>query len=306
MKSTLLRIYSQCNFQCRTCMAADYNMDTNSPPLDSLKKQILQAKEDNIEELDIGGGEPTMYPHLIELLDLAYQNKIRCAICSNGFKFSNIDYVKKFSKFQPIGIKISFHSHREKVFDFITQVKGSYRAILKAIENIGKQLDLYPIFKDSYLLANIVVHRYNFQDLPHIVRFLHTQGVYVVKISQLVLSGNVYFNPDLLISPAELQPYLTKAIKYLKDNRLFYYIDKFPICILESEYEHFIPSNDSVTYVKLRQCLQCQHNQRCCGISKVSLIARYRRTLIEYNKLSPKDFFKNFFTTRDIDLIKRL
>lgn len=287
-------------------MASKYLLYSQHQALGNLKKQILQAKKDKVLELDIGGGEPTMYPRLKEVLGFAYQKGLRCAICTNGFKFSNAQYVKKFSQYRPIGIKISFHSHREKVFDFITRVKGSYRAILEAIDNIIKELNVYPASRDSYLLANIVIHKYNFRELIDIVNFLHAKGVYVVKLSQLVLSGSVYSHPDLLVSPGVLQPYLSKAVDYLKEKKMVYYIDKFPICMLENERKNFVPLNDTATHIKLKPCLECQYNRKCCGISKLSLIAKYGRGLIKYKELFPRGFFESFFTAPDLNLMKKL
>ncbi|MGE5279675.1 MAG: radical SAM protein [Deltaproteobacteria bacterium] len=303
MKNTLLRLYGKCNFRCKLCMAETFNENEKRPSLARLKEQILQAERDGTQELDIGGGEPTTYGPLLDVLRFAYDRKISCALCTNGFRFSDPAYVEQFAGFKPLGIKISFHSHKKNVFDFTTGIPGSFENIMKAIANIRERLRAYPRSKKSYLLANIVVTRYNYRDLPAIVAFLRAQNVFVVKLSQLVLSGSVYAHPDLLISPGKIQPYLEEAVAYLKRNRLSrYYIDKFPVCMLESEHRHFVPLNDTNNHVKLRTCASCAHDKKCCGLSKLALMARYGRRLRDHRRLFPQ----GFFTERDTAFLNKL
>lgn len=307
MKSGFLNLHGRCNFRCKICMASDFNSSVHVPAFVGLKRQMLQAKRNSVRELGIGGGETTLYPRLFDLLDFAYQNKIRCVIGTNGFKLSDRDYVKRFVKYRPIGFKVSFHSHKKSVFDLTTGVRGSYAAVLRAIDNINELLGVYPVSKRSYLLANIVIHRHNFKDLPDIVKFLHRRRVYAVNLSQLFLSGRVYSNPGFLISLAKIHSYLEEAVAYLKKNNMFYYLEKFPVCIMEDEYMHFAPLKyASGGYIKFTQCRECRFRRNCWGVSKIELMARYGPALSKCKKLLGQDHFEKIFSRKDAEFIRKL
>lgn len=305
-KSVIIKIYGPCNFKCRICMASSFTFKSDIPALDNVKTQILKAKEKGVEELDFSGTEPTLYPYLHESLRFGYEQGMHCCVCTNGYAFASKDFARQFKGYQPFGIKVTFHSHRREVFDDTTQIRGSYEAVLKAMDNIQEELNVYPKSKHSYLLASVVITNSNYKDLSRIVSFLYDRGVQVVKLSYLDLSGRVYSNPSLLVAPDKIHGYFVEAVNFMKTKKMFYYFNKIPVCFFEKEHRHFIPKINENSYYKLKQCSQCQYDDKCCGISKLSMIAHYGQSILTSRDLFPKDFFDRFLTDKDVHFIKRM
>lgn len=323
-KPYLLRLYLDCNHKCLICMTADFIKNAKPINLADIKKEILEAKKNGYNYIDLGGAEPTLYPKLPHIIQYINELGLFSTMCTNGHLFSSVDFTKKIASLNVRGIKISFHSHKKEIFDFITRVPGSYDSILKAIENIRKYLDIYPnesysrplninsyveVFHKyslNYLLMNIVINRLNYKDLPDIVDFLYERNIRVIKITQLCLSGKVYEHPELLVGLDKVEPYLRKAVALAKKLKMLYFLGTLPICILESEAEHFIPLVDTATYVKFIFCESCRHNKRCPGVGKASLVAKYGKQLLSAKDLFPDKFFESYFKEKDIAFIKKI
>lgn len=76
-----------CNIICPGCYrgAEKAGIKTENLSLDELKKQIDWFKKNrNIHTVSIAGGEPTLYPHLRELIAYAAQQNLRTMLFSNG------------------------------------------------------------------------------------------------------------------------------------------------------------------------------------------------------------------------------
>jgi len=57
-----------CNFRCAYCYLADRTAGAGELTRTEIKEVILQAKELGARKIIILGGEPTIYPHLVEML----------------------------------------------------------------------------------------------------------------------------------------------------------------------------------------------------------------------------------------------
>ncbi|MCX7913324.1 MAG: SPASM domain-containing protein [Thermodesulfovibrionales bacterium] len=150
----------KCNFNCSFC----FNRNISLPDemrLDRLDLFIKIISELGIQELDILGGEPTLYSYLYPLIDSALQNNIHIFLSTNG---SNIDILKRFSlrysNSEPftIGISINHEKLSSDLYRFILKylpvLKGVVfkdRILSKAAESIiseHPEIRYYQIFFD--------------------------------------------------------------------------------------------------------------------------------------------------------------
>lgn len=323
-KPYLLRLYLKCNHKCKICMTSGHIKKAGPIHFGALINEVIKAKKDGYTNIDFGGAEPTLYPKLPELIRHINRLGLFTTMCTNGHLFSSEEFTRKMAALKLRGVKISFHSHRPEVFDFITGVPGSYERILRAAENIRRYMQAYPnrqysrplhlrtyidMFhkhKLNLLLMNIVINKLNYKDLPDMVDFLYRRKIWLIKITQMGLSGDVYKHPELLVGLDKVQPYLRKAIALAKRRRMLYFLGTLPICMVESEAEHFIPLVDTATYLKLGYCRSCKHDNRCPGLGKASLMARYGKRLLEAKEIFPEGYFEHYFKAKDIAFIKKL
>lgn len=74
-----------CNIQCRGC----YNLyKTYVKPLSQIKSDIdLALKKRNLETITLLGGEPTLHPDLIEIMQYIKSKNVTCEMLTNGVAF---------------------------------------------------------------------------------------------------------------------------------------------------------------------------------------------------------------------------
>jgi len=107
-KSLLVCITYKCNIACEFCYSHELAKTMpDQMSLDSFKKLINWAKEMNFSFLRFAGGEPTVHPKFLQMIDVAYKSgiftristnnvfsaKMRNEMISSGLKHLTINYV---------------------------------------------------------------------------------------------------------------------------------------------------------------------------------------------------------------------
>jgi len=116
----LIEITEACNLRCPTCFA-DSDIGRYSP-LDEVERMLdtIVENEGYADVVQISGGEPTIHPHILEILELAKAKRIKALmINTNGVRIArDEDFVRSLSKFKgnlgmmeadiPLGPAVSF------------------------------------------------------------------------------------------------------------------------------------------------------------------------------------------------------
>ncbi len=88
----VVTITSACNLDCPICYVHNKNDDAYNMARADFEKIVAHLQTDHGGELDIinlTGGEPTLHPHLFELIELARAHGIhRVTVCSNGVRLA--------------------------------------------------------------------------------------------------------------------------------------------------------------------------------------------------------------------------
>jgi len=96
----LEEITEQCNLRCPTCFADSSPQLTGVVPLDQVLENIdrrLAREHGRLDVLMISGGEPTVYPRLLELLERVLERDIvRILINTNGIQITRSDELLDF------------------------------------------------------------------------------------------------------------------------------------------------------------------------------------------------------------------
>ena len=109
-----------CNLSCPVCFADSSTARTSHRPLAEIEKMMdaLVASEGEADLLQISGGEPTIHPQIIEILEAAKRRPIRHVMLNtNGIRIAqDEDFVRQLAAFKPgFEVYLQFDSLRPAV-----------------------------------------------------------------------------------------------------------------------------------------------------------------------------------------------
>lgn len=137
-KGVLVPSY-KCNQRCSCCYAmADIMQAKQTMSLEEAKKSIDFFEMIGIKTYTILGGEPLIYPYINEIIKYAISKNITSWIVTNGLMLSDSEFGNKLFEDGLIGGCLSMFSLNKEIHESITNVKGSYDKLIKALENIKR------------------------------------------------------------------------------------------------------------------------------------------------------------------------
>lgn len=161
-------------------------------------------------------------------------------LLTNGKRFSNFDFTKKFIE---IGLKniipcISLHSDIDKIHDEIVGVKGSYKLTIKGIYNLAKFICPIEI--------RYVINKLNYSRLYYFAEFSYRNFPFVFHFAfmELEVTGNAVENYEQIwIDPYDYKG--TKVIMVVSETNVNSISEKTPL-YLEHSSIIFQNQNDNV------------------------------------------------------------
>ncbi len=101
----LIEINEECNLECPVCFANSSPAKKTNLPLETIEAMMdaLVESEGEPDVLQISGGEPTIHPHILEILKLAKTKPIKhLMINTNGVRIArDPDFVKQLAELTP-------------------------------------------------------------------------------------------------------------------------------------------------------------------------------------------------------------
>lgn len=176
MNSANIIITHKCNLNCLHCyMNANNKSNENYDEIFSRFKNIIcKLKNMDINEILLTGGECTISPIVMEILNYCKDNNIKTSIFTNGIFFNEkiLDYVDSYF--------ISVDG-LEKNHNYLRQNSNAYG---RTIETIKKLV----IFKKK-VTVQITITNKNINDLLPTIKKLYSLGVKNINISSLLNDG---------------------------------------------------------------------------------------------------------------------
>jgi pyruvate-formate lyase-activating enzyme len=220
----VLYVGYQCNARCVHCYFK-HKTETAWRPLEEVKADALRFREVyGNDHVDITGGEPSIYPHIVELIRYCREIGLVPTIITNGTVLAT-----RLQEFLDAGLEdvlLSVHSN-ELLADEIYGFKGIWGRLTAAIDALNA--------KNVFWRSNTCMLWQNYHALPEIARFLADKGV---KIANFIA-----FNPyhewqqmqdiDCQVRHEVVEPYLRKAIGILTAADTEINVRYFPWCHLK-------------------------------------------------------------------------
>lgn len=178
-RKIILNLTYKCNNNCIFCAVGDRRdiKESKIRQIEFLKKSAREG----ISEIDIDGGEPTLAPHLFEILGLAKKLNFKINLITNARMLSYDKFRNKILKFVD-AIIVSIHGSTKKVHEKITRTPGSFKQTYSAIEKIRKECNEFAI--------NTTICKDNSKDLPYIWNMIKHLGVKKWTLQSITPFGN--------------------------------------------------------------------------------------------------------------------
>lgn len=280
MKISILQVTKDCNQDCFYC-TRDRSIKEEGI---SIINEKIDSLDDNITQVIITGGEPTLRSDLCQIIKLAKGKSQKVHLQSNGINLSNFDLCNRLVESGVNSILIALPSIDNKVCEAITHTKGVLKKKIKALHNLSK-------FKDIELGVVFVVNRKNYKELPKYVKFISS----ISRDIYIQITYMIRYLPDhknmrhFVVRFTDFKPYLDEALKICEAKNMQFRLDGLPLCFVRNHIKnvsdlktrkyHFIEDfididrdeYDSDNYVgkehvKGKECNNCELNGICKGV----------------------------------------
>jgi radical SAM protein with 4Fe4S-binding SPASM domain len=188
-----------CNFRCSYCYVEEKIECKDELAREEIKDVILQAKALGARKIIILGGEPSIYPHLIEMLRFIGKEGLKAEIFTNGSGITR-DLAAVLAE-EKVRVALKLNSRDEQVQDQLAGKKGAFLLISKALATLRGAG--YPS-KDLFLAISTVICRQNIQELPAMWQWLREENIEPF-FEVITPQANALANNWLGVGPGELK-----------------------------------------------------------------------------------------------------
>jgi MoaA/NifB/PqqE/SkfB family radical SAM enzyme len=156
-----LEVTDICNIHCEGCYR---QYMTGHKTLDALKEEVdFFIRWRNPDNFSIAGGEPLIYPHIVELVEYIASKGIKPVILTNAYALTP-EILKKLKKAGLAGFTIHIDSHQTR-----PHWNGKTEAELNVLRQ--KCADMVAAEGGMYLIFNSTVYPSTFSEIPDIIRW---------------------------------------------------------------------------------------------------------------------------------------
>lgn len=161
-----------CNFRCSYCYVPSGSQRENELTRAEIRDTILQAKEMGARKIIILGGEPSIYPHIREMIRFLSREGLTIEMFTNG---SGID--RKLAAVlaeNRVRVALKLNSRDAAIQDELAGKVGASSLISTALTNLKEAG--YPS-KELFLAISTVICRQNINELPEMWQWLRDENI---------------------------------------------------------------------------------------------------------------------------------
>lgn len=222
----LITNYS-CNHRCKWCYTTDKNFVNQNMPLSFAEQTLTEMYKLGVRKCTLIGGEPTLYPHIKEVLKTGSDLGILMKIVTNGVKIGNKEYLKELKENGLGFVAISIHGITRESYKANTQTDD-----LESVENAIKNCNELNI---PYVTLT-TLNKLNCDSVVDIVKYLNKLEVKNIVFNIAVPYTNSKTIEKNVLSPKEIAEVIERNYHKLKKENLkagFY--ASIPLCLFKEE-----------------------------------------------------------------------
>lgn len=286
MKGLSIHLTDQCNQSCKFCVVDSYQERKESVNKRIIYKFLEENSNKGYEVVNIHGGEPTIVPEFLEILDrikrLGYP---QVSLQTNGRTLMNLDFARQLADYNVKTFVISFHNiDKTEIANLASVNEEWFGEIVQGIKNAK--------VVGSRVRTNTVVYKNNLSNFREIMRFIVEElDVDHINISAMHPAGRAYKNfHEVVPRYSEIIDSVLESVDYILETNKDISLEGFPPCLIGEYkdylvdwynvdfkllYHNFILSSyadfmSESTKVLGSMCEECQysHDRLCGGIYK--------------------------------------
>lgn len=185
----------RCNFNCIHCYSSSNNESKEGElKLSQVKTLIRELGAMGAEFLSIGGGEPLLYPHIIEVVKYATKNSVSVEISTNASLVTD-NIISSLKKAGLKFIQVSIDGASGSTFSKIRK-GGDFSAVTKNIEKLSKHF---------IVSTCMVVNKLNYEEIEDVIDLSIKLGAKFFRIIPFMEVGRASNMGKLQLEKNEFQ-----------------------------------------------------------------------------------------------------
>lgn len=211
-----LDLTGKCNFNCLHCRGRVNAKHLDKNELFAILERIFTLWKENIEWIELGGGETLLYPYLLDVVKkIKQESKAKVLIVSNGYFFSK-ERGFDLKKAGLDRIQFSLDGVDEETHNWLRQNKESYAKVVQATK-ICRELSL------PFVLRATLNER-NKNQIEDYFKLAKNLGASEIGMRGCIYVGNAKDNEkDLFLDKLEYAEILKKLPKISKKYEIPYF-----------------------------------------------------------------------------------
>ncbi len=200
-----------CNDDCRHCYVARRAGDVTPLGLTAWQQVLQRVWDVGVPHVCFTGGEATLSPHLVPLVERAEDIGLITGLLTNGRKLADRAMVRALVAAGLDHVQITLESHDEGIHDEMVGAPGAFRETVQGIRNA--------IDDDIYVVTNTTLCQLNRADIEATIAFLKDLGVRQFAMNSLIHTGRAP-GSGLSIAEPELDPLLARIVGQAEEGGL--------------------------------------------------------------------------------------
>lgn len=268
-----------CNQKCRFCSNPETSYELT---LNDALSRVDDFVERGYDGIILTGGEPTLYPDIVEVVRHARGKGIHVRMITNGQKCADRHFSEALAEAGLEHVHVSVHTHDPKLQTFLT---GNEDSLANIEASLGHFFDL-----GLNVDVNITIHAYNCGHLDHIVAWLVGKWP---RLRHFVFnnldpsSDRVSEYPDTIPRLVDIEISLQQALRALHASGRTFRVERLPLCYMaefawastetrkivkkEERIVHFLDPRGTVrqttwNHGKAEVCQVCRFDPICAGL----------------------------------------
>jgi MoaA/NifB/PqqE/SkfB family radical SAM enzyme len=238
-----LKLSRASNNRCRFCNDAPFQ-DGTFWPFDALARMIDEGIAQGVRKVFLSGGEPTIHPKFLEVVQYAKQRGAERIICiTNGRRFCYPEFAKRATALGLNEAFVAVLGADAATHDQLSQVEGSFEQTKLGIENLlasGR----------CRVSLSTVVNRRNLTQLADILTLVPgVTGLTAVRISP---AGRALFESldELAFELEEARPHVARAFAVASERGLEFRPKLFPADFFEGREAEYVHHEEYLPEIK--------------------------------------------------------
>jgi len=274
-----IQLVRVCNQNCRFCSNPETSYELT---LHDALARVDDFIERGYDGIILTGGEPTLYPGIVEVIRHARGKGIHVRMITNGQKTAQQSFAATLADAGLQHVHVSVHTHDAKLQTFLTGNDDS-------LANIEASLDHFFDLKLNVDI-NITIHAYNCGQLDRVVGWLTGRwpGLRHFVFNNLDPSSDrVAEYPDTIPRLVDIEMSLQRALRSLHASGRTFRVERLPLCYMaefawastetrkivkkEERIVHFLDPRGTVrqttwNHGKAEVCQVCRFDAICAGL----------------------------------------